>query len=732
MTRKAKPDLKFQVRPDVVWIPYPDSARWVAQDPISSTFFYFSELEYSTARLLDGKKSLPEVVGLINRLAIREPISLAWIEQFIFRLSKSNLLHPACIPSGARSFSRSHAPSKSIRSWFSQALRNPLALRMPLIRISHHSALSKFLAAVWFHRWTATVGAMLMAVTGLLVVSDFVHRPERIFYDVQRLQGERWFALIGIIFVVKSLHELGHYLACVRWKADCHELGIMFLCFAPCFYCDTTNAWKLPSKWKRAAIASGGIYFELWVAALAGIVLINTQPGLWHTLAAGTWLMCTLGTLLVNGNPCFRYDGYYILSDLWNVPNLASQSSQALWGLFVQALGGRKPTAHYFDKGVGFLAVFAFVSGVYRIGVIFFLFVLVWGLLVPKGLGVLALLILGSMGLGLLAMVYQFSWSLVAEFFTSKPIRTIRFVAFWGVVAAILVAAFMVPIPQWLLSRGYVELKSKGPVYVQENSALAKIGSLDGRLSSGELLFESVNPEKQLEQLKVVHEIEELTLKIETLEQSKVDNEGSAYELPTLQELRNELYGRKKVLDSELDALRQLAPRDGWFYPSLYPLPSLISDEIGKPRFAHLLDSENLGMSLERGALVGWFTPSLDRIIHGVVEEHQARWIRVGASASVALDASPGKIIECRILRIGTEPISEFPLELLGDPGMIAIRDEYGKLVSETPHYLVVLEPTRPLIGNARAARASIRFQLPGKSLVESGYEFLLDRFRID
>lgn len=99
-------------------------------------------------------------------------------------------------------------------------------------------------------------------------------------------------------------------------------MGFMLLVFAPCLYCDVSDAWRLKSKWRRIAVSSAGVMVELVLAAAATIVWWYAQPGVVQLVALNIMVICTLNTLLVNGNPLMRYDGYYILSDLVEVPNL--------------------------------------------------------------------------------------------------------------------------------------------------------------------------------------------------------------------------------------------------------------------------------------------------------------------------------------------------------------------------------------------------------------------------
>ena len=138
------------------------------------------------------------------------------------------------------------------------------------------------------------------------------------------------FWLLLAIGAVKVLHELGHALACKHFGGEVHELGFMLLVFAPCLYCDVSDAWRLPSKWQRIAVSAAGMVVELVLAALATIVWWYAQPGVVQLVALNIMIVCTVSTLLVNGNPLLRYDGYYILSDLVETPNLWQRSREVL------------------------------------------------------------------------------------------------------------------------------------------------------------------------------------------------------------------------------------------------------------------------------------------------------------------------------------------------------------------------------------------------------------------
>ena len=150
-----------------------------------------------------------------------------------------------------------------------------------------------------------------------------------------------WLAVV--IAVTKVIHELAHGITCRHFGGRCHELGVMFLVFMPCLYCNVSDAWVLPSKWQRAAVGFAGMYAEIGLASLATFGWWFTHPGTLNSIMLDTMVVCSVGTLLINGNPLLRFYGYFILSDVSGVPNLQPRAMAVLaeyaksWGLVSKA-----------------------------------------------------------------------------------------------------------------------------------------------------------------------------------------------------------------------------------------------------------------------------------------------------------------------------------------------------------------------------------------------------------
>src|SRR2546423_49891 len=156
-------------------------------------------------------------------------------------------------------------------------------------------------------------------------------------------------------------------MVCKHFGGEVHEMGFMLLVFSPCLYCDVSDAWRFPSKWRRIAVSAAGIMVELVLASLATIVWWYAQPGIMQLVALNIMVICTINTLLINGNPLMRYDGYYIFSDLVETPNLWQRSREAFRHFWSNWLLGQPATD---DPLIGasrrpWLAGYAVLSKIY-------------------------------------------------------------------------------------------------------------------------------------------------------------------------------------------------------------------------------------------------------------------------------------------------------------------------------------------------------------------------------
>ncbi len=205
-------------------------------------------------------------------------------------------------------------------------LKNPMFLRLPLVDPDAFLAATLHLVRP-FCGWVGGI-AWLAAVIWLGAEMAMNWRELTSDLADKVLAAQSIVTIIVVYPLLKILHELGHAYATKLAGQEVHEIGVMFLTLLPAPYVDASSSALVASKWQRAIIAAAGMMVELLIAAGAMWVWLEAQPGLTRSIAYDALLVASVSTLLFNGNPLLRFDAYYILSDLIEVPNLASRAQQ--------------------------------------------------------------------------------------------------------------------------------------------------------------------------------------------------------------------------------------------------------------------------------------------------------------------------------------------------------------------------------------------------------------------
>jgi putative peptide zinc metalloprotease protein len=288
---------------------------------------------------------------------------------------------------------------------------------------------------------------MLAAVFHVLLHFDTFYSklPEYEEFFAFRTVFYMWLSL----GVVKVIHEFGHGLSCKAFKGECHEMGILLMCLSPALYANVTDAWTVADKWKRIIISFAGIYVELVIAAVATFVWWYTPhlPVVNYT-AMCIMVLCSVSTVVFNANPLMRFDGYYMMADWLEIPNLRDRSNRYLTNTFLETcLGVETPPEPYMAPGRKVLFVtYAILAYVYRWVVTFSILWFLADFLGPQ------LKILSRM-LAVFALVSMFMWPIyrmVANINRRGRLPDMKPNRVWatGAVFAALVAAFfLVPVP---------------------------------------------------------------------------------------------------------------------------------------------------------------------------------------------------------------------------------------------------------------------------------------------
>ena len=307
----------------------------VVQDHTNNAFFRLSEPGYFLVGLLDGKRTVGEAWKTsMEQMGDDAPTQGETI-QLLGQLYTSNLLM-AEVPADAEGlFSRyKKRKTREMQGY----LQNIMFSRIPLI--DPDAFLERWMPALgWIFSWAGlAVWSVLIgiAIYFLMNVSDPIGKLMVGGKNV--LAPENLIMLYTGFACIKACHEFGHALSCKKFGmkqgvgGEVHAMGIMFLVFSPVPYVDASSSWALTSKWQRIVVSAAGMWVELAIASIFAIIWVQTgESTAIHQFAYNIMFVASFSTLVFNANPLLRYDGYYILSDLLEIPNLGQRSKDYIY-----------------------------------------------------------------------------------------------------------------------------------------------------------------------------------------------------------------------------------------------------------------------------------------------------------------------------------------------------------------------------------------------------------------
>jgi putative peptide zinc metalloprotease protein len=311
------------------------------------------------------------------------------------------------------------------------------------------------------------------------------------------IDPSNWIFLWASFVLIKVIHELGHGFACRRFGGEVHEMGIMFLVLVPCPYVDASTAWGFPNKWARIFVGTGGMIFELFIAAIMAFVWLNTNDTmLINKLAYNVMLIASVSTVIFNANPLLRYDGYYILSDWLEIPNLRNKSTEYTMGLFKRHLFRVKshiplpPIKQRF-----WLVFFAIASTIYRTLIGIAIILMVWQKVPVLGVlmaiaGVITFLAVPFFKLG--------KYLLLDAELHRKRARAYAWTG--GIAAGIFILLGYIPFPVHYETLGIIEPIHRPAVVAGETGIVEQLLAQDGQMvEQGQAILVCRNYVQELE-----------------------------------------------------------------------------------------------------------------------------------------------------------------------------------------------------------------------------------------
>lgn len=532
---------------------------YVIQDPFANQFYRVRPAAYRFLIRLSRQRTVDEVWEERLEVDGDEAPGQGEVIHLLGQLYQANLIQADLPGDSQRLFERqSERKQRELRG----KLVSILFIRIPLFNPDEF--LKKTMA---LFRWAISWFGWLLWFAAGIVAAKLIFDNWESFRD--ETQTVLSFRNLGWLYVgaalIKIIHEFGHSYVCRHYGGQVTVMGVMLLVFTPLPYMDASSSWGFSKRKHRIHVAAAGMIVELFVAFLAVMVWANTGEGVIHSIAYNMVFVASIATFLFNINPLLRFDGYYILSDLLDYPNLHQNATAQARHLVDRYLFGLKTSLPPTDKKVEqtWLTVFFIASAIYK----FLLFTGIILFIADK------FLVLGFM----LAIVGMVTWLVVPTvkavngILTGPRLATVRRRAIAvGIGAPILIVVLLgiIPMPNHGRADGVVMAEKYSDIFTEVDGRLAEI-----LVPSGEIV-EPGQPLLRLEseELDLAFESEKIRLKEAKVRQQLVEEEELA-QLHFLRKWADAIGLRVFDLEKRRENLVIRAPHRGrWIAPNVHEL----------------------------------------------------------------------------------------------------------------------------------------------------------------
>jgi len=728
LSAAASRAVPLRMRPDLAACQQRFQGRvsWIIKEPLGLRYFRFKEEEYFLLRQLDGRTSLSDLKDRFERRFQPQKISAEELQNFLASLHRRGLVLSDRPGQGTQLSARRRERRRRERLG---AALNILSIRFrgidperilgalyPFVRWMF-SPLVVFLCLVW----------SLAALVLVAVQFDAFLARLPAFHDFFSPANIVW--LLLVMAATKVIHEFGHGLACRHFGGECHEMGFMLLVLTPCLYCNVSDSWMLPNKWHRAAIGAAGMYVELLMAATATFLWWFSEPGLLNHLCLAVMFVCSVSTLVFNANPLMRYDGYYILADVLEIPNLRQKAGQVLSGTLGRVCLGLRPADDPFmpQRRRLLFALYAVAAAVYRwvvlLGVLWFLD----QAFAPYRLQVIGQMIALAAIVGLIALpaakVVQFFW-------VPGRIEKVNKFRALGTLAAIILAGIGVmtaPLPYYVFCPVEIRLHEGTPVYVEVGGTLEAVHVRPG----DEVPFDPrrptplatlVNKDVDATVLALEGRLAQAKAHLASLELQRNSNEKLGTQLAPARDAV--AAAAAELAEARKDQARLVirAPAEGTIIPPPEIAPE--ADASGRlPAWSGTpLAPQNLGCFLKPGDLLCFIGEPAHMEAQLVIDQGDIEFVKEDAAVEIKLDELPFETLNGTIDEVSRSDLKTSPRNLSNKSGgeLATTTDAAGV---ERP--LSTSFQARVRLHNAGLLRVGVR----GTAKIHAGRQTLAARF---
>ncbi len=738
LVSSASRSLTLRMRPDLTARRhrYHGQSYWVVKEPIGLNYFRFHEEEYAILCMLDGASSLESIKERFEQEFTPQKITFQDLQQFVGMLHRSGLVVANAIGQGHQLKKR--RDEKRRREMLGK-LSNVFALRWR--GIDPEWILNKIYPFTgWFFSRPMMIINLLLALSALLLITVQFDVFQSRLPSFHQFFGnwQNWLVMAVVMAGAKVLHEFGHGLSCKHFGGECHEMGFMLLVFTPALYCNVSDSWMLPSKWHRAFIGAAGMYVEMFLASIATFIWWTTdRTTLLNQVCLSLMFICSVSTILFNGNPLLRFDGYYILMDLIEIPNLRQKSTEVLKRFMVWlCLGIEQPENPFLPQRNRFL------FGLYTVAAVFYRWIVVFSILMflnevlePYGLKIIGRLI-GLMGV--FGLVVQPLWQLGKFFYTPgrmHKVKRYRLIASLAVVAALVGIFLFVPLPFHINCNFDVKPRDAATVYAAVPGRLMEVRVAAGdQVNQGDVVAVLDNVELKLNVLALEGQLSEMDAEVKVLEKQQRFDENAGLRINEIREQRQAIEQVLADRRQELANLTVKAPVTGTVLP-VVDKPDRESPDGQLPGWSGgALEAKNIHAHLAANDRLCQVGNPQNLVAEIIVDQGDVELVRAamawrerdgepGVPVQLMLDSLPGLTLDTTIERVALAELDETPLGLSTHAGGDV--DSVADAQTGVPR---PLSTSYPAIAPLPDTGGAVQLGMRGKAKLYTGWQPLAHR----
>lgn len=708
-------------RTDLIAIRH-DGGGWIVKDPLTLQYALLEDHEYSILNLLDGRYGFAELLRRARSVAPWLELTAEDLAEFIRNLAGNQLIRQR---TGGDSVRLNPDAGRSSVSRVLRFLFQLLRIQFRLLNPSRLIDAAAPVAAV-FYRKTALSLFGILAIVAVAIVTTSLGEVVQSLPTLQEFLGpQNVVMMLGVFITVKILHEAGHAFTAKHFGAECNECGIMLMVFTPVLYTNVSDSWMLPRQ-QRMLVTAAGILVELGIAAVCTILWWHASPGLAKSILLNTMVLCSLNTLLFNGNPLLRFDGYFLLADWMNIPNLANRSSGVLRDFVISLVTGRSAEPHTATtRHDRILLIYGIMSAAYRLfltlailklvdeltrqwhvrflGSILFVIIVTGFLLIP--------------GLGFLQSVRQQHQQ--HPFERRNRIRA-------AFILGIFLVSLLIPIPGSILAPAFIQPTAHA-VYAPLSGRMVRTSEYGSHLNNGDLVAELANPELELTRQRLKSHVKSLNTELRTL-RSHPETADSDLIL-SLEKTLKAAEQRQQDFEEEYSELHILTKKSGVFLsPEAVAKP--VRDDLPGHWHGVVAEGANTGAWIERGTLLGYVGEPSDLSLLIAIEESDVSFVRPGQRLTFSKAVDTGVHRQGIIHEVGLLESDELPMQF-AVAGLVNGRITESGLIPSAVTFLAVgrLADDPDAIPPALYSAGQVRIQVASASIFDRIVRYLKQTF---